>query len=640
MELKIYRPRSNNYLQDSTSRPSISIIVGVKKQGLSLRYKILIMLTLIPLITLSVYLVLALRIFEQDKIAYVFDSTSNMSGTMASQIKTQLNSVLTSCKPIFQDYLNQKSFSATGEGIFRNEFPLDLIAVYSWSQSQGKFEKVTALEKDTDMLIGVQSTLGPLLEGYLTEMQGQRRLIKMPFGDDRVILFEKFTNEKNQSTDVFMVVARLSEVAETFRSALAQRLYLISSDGSILFGPEDEEAKNIRGLVTANFLSGDSAKISQGAETAKGPDGQELLVSFSKVGFGDLVVVSTVSKQKALSAIQILLRKSLIFFVILISITVIVSLIASGSITRALTSLFDATQKVSEGQFDIRVNVNSTDEVGALADNFNIMAAEVARLMEQTAEKARMENELQTAKTVQETLFPEASAQLGPLTIAGYYEPASECGGDWWHYCKVGEQIFLWIGDATGHGAPAALITSAAKSASTIIEKLNIGPAEAMGLLNRAIYDVSKGRIMMTFFLGSFNPSTGELTYTNASHEAPYLIKNGGDALKKKDLIPLNEVNSPRLGQGRDTVYQQTTVKLDKGDMIFFYTDGIPDIQNPANEAWGEREFIKALVAANKDFPSPQESVDRFSQIFRDYRQTGVLVDDVTFFMVKNEAST
>ncbi len=108
--------------------------------------------------------------------------------------------------------------------------------------------------------------------------------------------------------------------------------------------------------------------------------------------------------------------------------------------------------------------------------NFNIMAAEVSRLLDQTAEKARMESELQTAKTVQETLFPETRAKIGPLAIAGYYEPASECGGDWWHYCQIGNKIFLWIGDATGHGAPAALITSAAKSASTIIERLNISP--------------------------------------------------------------------------------------------------------------------------------------------------------------------
>jgi sigma-B regulation protein RsbU (phosphoserine phosphatase) len=608
----------------------------VKKQGLSLRYKILILLTLIPLLTLTAYLVVALKVFEQDKIAYVFDSSSNISGTMAAQVKTQLNSVLTSCKTIFQDYLNQRSFSTTGENIFRNEFPLDLVGVYTWSLEKNKFDRVALLEKDAGMIDSVQNTLGPKLDAFLDEMRGLKRSLKVPFGDDRVVMFEKFVDEKTKGATVFMVVARLSEIAETFHSALAQRLYLVSGDGQIYFGPADERENNINNFVKAKFLA-DGAKVNQGAETAKDKTGHDILVSYSKVGFGDLIVISTVAKEKALSAIQTLLRKSIIFFVILIAITAIVSLIASGSITRALTSLFDATQKVSEGKFDIRVNVSSTDEVGALADNFNTMAAEVARLMEQTAEKARMENELQTAKTVQETLFPETNAKVGPLSITGFYEPASECGGDWWHYCMVGNKIFLWIGDATGHGAPAALITSAAKSASTIIEKLDISPSKAMELLNRAIYDVAKGKIQMTFFLASYDPSTGELLYSNASHEAPYLLKKSENSLKKKDLVPLNEVNNPRLGQGRDTVYAETSVKLDAGDLVFFYTDGIQDIQNPGKESWGEREFIKALIAANKDFPAPEESVSRFAGYFQEHRQGAVLIDDVTFFVVKNE---
>jgi sigma-B regulation protein RsbU (phosphoserine phosphatase) len=320
-------------------------------------------------------------------------------------------------------------------------------------------------------------------------------------------------------------------------------------------------------------------------------------------------------------------------------VTAIVSLVASSSLTSSLTSLFQATKKVSEGDFNIRVKVNSSDEVGTLAENFNLMAAEVSRLLDETAQKARMESELQTAKTVQETLFPDTEAQIGPLSIAGFYEPASECGGDWWHYCQVGRKIFLWIGDATGHGAPAALITSAAKSASTIIERLNITPAQALELLNRSIYDVSKGRIMMTFFLASYDPDTREFTYANASHEAPFLIKKGEDSLKKKDLIPLNEVNNPRLGQARDTKYKQTTVILDPEDMVFFYTDGIPEIQNSLKMTWGEREFIKAIVKANKDYPTAQQSVARMAQMIQDHRQGETLVDDVTFFVVKNDLS-
>ncbi|HEX7675720.1 MAG TPA: SpoIIE family protein phosphatase [Bdellovibrio sp.] len=594
------------------------------------------LLTSIPLITLTVYLLLALRIFEEDKIAYVFDASSTMSGTMAAQIKTQLNGVLSTTKPIFQEYLLHQKFTSVAESIFQNEFNLENVGVFI--PQNGGYQKAAELEKVQGSTAGPVTALGPQFQGFLRDADANGRVMRVPYHDDRVFIFEKVSNENKTRNTIFFIVVKMSEASEMFRAATSQKLYLISGDGTVLFGPENMPGQRLQTIVTPAFLGQQTGnQVAQGAETVKGADGTDLLVSFSKAGFGDLTVVTTVEKSKALSAVQILIRKSLIFFGILISITVIISLFASSGLTHALTELFAATKKVSEGNFDIRVKVDSTDEVGSLADNFNIMAAEVSRLMEQTAEKARMESELQTAKTVQETLFPETRAKIGPLEIAGYYEPASECGGDWWHYCQVGNKIFLWIGDATGHGAPAALITSAAKSASTIIEKLNISPAQALELLNRSIYDVSKGRIMMTFFLASFDLQTGELVYCNASHEAPFLMKKSDGPLKKKDLIPLNEVNNPRLGQSRESKYEETSIKLDAGDAVFFYTDGIPDIQNPGKEAWGEREFIKALIAANKDYPSVADSVDTFVGSFQAHRQGAPLIDDVTFFVVKND---
>ncbi|WII73802.1 SpoIIE family protein phosphatase [Bdellovibrio sp. 22V] len=580
---------------------------------------------------------LALKIFEDDKIAYVFDSSSSMSGTMAAQIKTQLNAVLGTTKPIFQDYLQQQKFTSISDSIFMNEFALESIVVFEPSATDA-YEKKATLEKVPEQTAGVLASLQAQMPTYFTEVDAARRVVKVPFSDDRVFIMEKVSDETKTRNTVFLVIVRMSEASEMFRAAMSQKMYLISQDGTVLFGPDGMPGRKLQETVSPTFLSGAKSQVAQGAETDKAVDGTELLVSFSRAGFGDLTVVTTVEKEKALGAVQILIRKSLIFFGILISVTVILSLFASSGLTQALTQLFDATKKVAEGDFNIRVKVQSNDEVGSLADNFNLMAAEVSRLLDQTAEKARMESELQTAKTVQETLFPETRAKIGPLAIAGYYEPASECGGDWWHYCQIGQKIFLWIGDATGHGAPAALITSAAKSASTIIERLNISPAKALELLNRSIYDVSKGRIMMTFFLASFDLETGELVYCNASHEAPFLIKKSEGPLKKKDLIPLNEVNNPRLGQARDSVYQQTSIQVDEGDSVFFYTDGIPDIQNPGKEAWGEREFIKALIAANKDFPGVNDSVERFAVSFQGHRQGAPLVDDVTFFVVKREA--
>nr|HPI40644.1 SpoIIE family protein phosphatase [Pseudobdellovibrionaceae bacterium] len=388
-------------------------------------------------------------------------------------------------------------------------------------------------------------------------------------------------------------------------------------------------------------LDSSSAQIlyegSSGTRVLKTKDQKNYLFSYSKVGFGELVVASIVDKKNALSATEILLKKSLIFFGLLISAIIIISLLTSKSITSSLRELFFATQKVAEGDFNIHIEPKSSDEVGALARNFNLMAGEVSRLLDQTAEKARMENELLTAKTVQETLFPLPNMKIDDITISGFYEPASECGGDWWHYSRVKNKIYFWIGDATGHGAAAALITSAAKSAAIIIEHLEMEPGPALAFLNRSIHEVSKGRLMMTFFIATYDTQTHQLIYSNASHEAPYLLKRSESLLKKKELIPLNEVNSPRIGQSLESKYQQTEIQIEPGDRIFFYTDGIADIQDKKNENWGERRFIKSLLENNFKSKIPKDFIASFSEEFGTFRQSSSLIDDVTFFIIQRD---
>lgn len=605
-------------------------------RGISLRYKILGMMTAIPFFTLATYLYLASSVFKEDKIAYVFETSMSVSHAMASQVRSELTGVLNVSRALFQDYLNTKSFLGVSPTVFKSESNLQLVAAFE--SENGKFQKRAVLERTSGEAQEVLASL-PQLETWLNEASKEGRLIKGPFGDDRLLIIERAGVPGQTQVVLFVLVSHLRELRDLFTRPSTTETFLTNADGSVIFGPEKKIGKFLTEDFEVKYLQDAKEKKSfSGTVNITDKKGEELLVSYASATFGDLNVTSTVVKAKALNALNKLLHKSFWFFGVLVTITAIISLIASGTLTSALTLLYEATKRVAEGNFNVRVNVKSADEIGGLADSFNLMAAEVARLLEETASKARMEAELKTAQTVQETLFPPNQADLGGFKISGLYEPASECGGDWWHYCKVGEKIFIWIGDATGHGAPAALITSAARSASTIIERLDgVGPGKALELLNRAIFDVSKGRIMMTFFVAAFDPKNQTFTYANASHDPPYLIKQGEAAPKKKDLQPLNEVNNPRLGQSRETQYQEYSFPLEKGDSVIFYTDGIPDIHNKKQEPWGEREFIKAILAANVDYPSAHEVVTRLSEKFITHRQQAPLIDDITFVVCKYE---
>ncbi len=608
----------------------------MKLRQLSIRYKILIILTVIPAIALIVYLSIALKVFKDDKVAYVFDTTSQMSVSIAGQIRNRLENIMKLTRPILLDLGQHQDFGRLSRAFLQFDSSLQSMAVMVWDQKLQNYRVGPVLEKETYLFERFWSQWRSAWNPALVQLFIKQTVITNPFLDDRFVLVQKV---ESGSEKPFLVVLlfNLTEFAQQFETLSAQNFYLIQKDGKILLGSEKDLGKNLKDSLPVGFLKLNKQLSASGVETLEDREGVERLVSFAAVGWGDLYVVSSVAKSKALYAVEILKRKSVLFVIILVAATTILSLLASSAVTQALTQLFEATGRVSKGEFDVKVEIKTEDEVGALAANFNKMAEEVSRLMEQTAEKARMESELQTARMVQETLFPAPQADLGPIEVAGYYEPASEVGGDWWNYTVMGDHVYLWIGDATGHGAGAALITSAAKSAAGLIETLGFTPAQALEALNRSICDVSRGKVMMTFFLGKMNLKTFEMTYCNASHEPPFLFRRKDGPYKKKDIEFLDEINNPRLGQQRSSEYKEFKIQLSPGDLIFFYTDGVPDIRNPANDAWGEREFVKSLLASVNISPSPQEVLGHFCENFQVYRQGSTLADDLTFFIVKNK---
>lgn len=609
----------------------------MKKRTFSLKYKILLLLTLIPSIALFTYVLLAMNIFTKDKIAYIYDSSGNLSQALSQQLRALISGAVSNNKIVFQDFVTTRTFSPISQTHFENDNNSDAILAYEVDEATKHITFLSLMAHSKSEIDELKVKIDNQVQYETKYIKGNQRILYNLDQAGRIYFIEK-TSPASGTTKViyFVVVMKVNEFYDTFSASTAQQLFLINQFGQIVLGPAQVTEKDILKLFDLKFLKIKEGRFQQGVEETLDIEKKEMIISFAEIGFGEAYVLAAVKKEMALSALDQLLKKSIVFFVLLVAIIAIVSLFAAGSVTNALTQLFEATEKVSQGKFDIQVKVKTTDEIGVLATNFNLMAKEVSRLLEQSAENARMQNELQTAKTVQETLFPAANAQLEKIAIAGFYEPASECGGDWWHYCKISNRVFFWIGDATGHGAPSALITSAAKSAAAIIESLEVGPGLAMEYLNRCIYEVSKGRLMMTFFIACYDPLSKKLIYANASHESPYLIKKKTGPVKKKDLIPLNDVNNPRLGQGRNTKYDETSVDFDYEDFIFFYTDGVPDIRDNTAEAWGEREFLKAIVETQSDSPSVEVFIERFINKMQTYRSGSVLVDDVTFFGIKN----
>lgn len=585
---------------------------------LSLKVKLTLALVLLPLVAVTIYLFVATNLFQQDKIAYVFDGTLSVARSLASETRSELQSLDSTLRAVVK---NPAEFSAHSR-------------LYDIVGRAGRLTKP------------LPATVGPDAQKPFAEesfsrtlklLETQAAVLEVKPGMSPHSAWVLMGVRTRESADSGVVgIFHVPDFLPQFSAGGVYQNLLIDESGAALLGGRE----SLKSLAEWDFFKTlRFQKLPQQTLEAKSPDGESLLVSVYRVPLPAvegveplrLSVVSMVSKDAALRAVHVLLVKSLLFLFLLVFVAVAVSVVAANTITRNLRMLRDATRVIAAGDFKVRVKVDTMDEVGELAAGFNAMTSEIDRLMQEVTHKARMEQELETARTVQERLFPSPDFLWPGGEIAGHYEPASECSGDLWHYTDLPDRILVWIGDATGHGVPAALITAAAKSVASVIEKMpTMGAAEAMSHLNHAIYGTSNGNMNMTFFIGCFMKETGLFYYCNASHDPPYLIRKKNGPLTKKDLKPLNASTFPRLGESPSTVYAASCVELAPGDVIFCYTDGIVDVQNPELARWGRKNFQAKLLEVGTTGGSAREFVNRLVAGANSYRQNAELLDDIT----------
>ena len=219
------------------------------------------------------------------------------------------------------------------------------------------------------------------------------------------------------------------------------------------------------------------------------------------------------------------------------------------------------------------------------------------------------------------------------MKISGYYQPASQTGGDWWTYHDLkGGKVLVVIGDVTGHGMPSAMITAAAKAACDVARAVNhddVSCTQLLEIMNRAIYESAKRKFVMTCFASILDPKTRTITFANAGHNFPYLYRQVNGKGEFGSLM----TRGNRLGDVIDSKYTAKTSELHPGDVLIWYTDGIVECENDAGEEFGEKRFRSAIRrAANLDPAEMREAVVSESQLFFGERARK---DDITMVFAR-----
>lgn len=330
-------------------------------KSLSIKNKILIVLSTLPIVSIALIVVMATNLFKDDKLAYVYDTALSSARAKASTVDSQLNSYIQSLKAINANFdPNKKLISSNGKSYFSSESDLKAFMSYSWSGEV--FREDFKISKSLEFSDDEKENLKVLMQEtwYTGFSVGTSKDHPM-----HLYLLAKSDSENFKGLSVLLV-----ENANFF--ALFGEG---SSDESLLF-------HSMRGLVAGElkhktlpkYLADHvfEKKFHEGTKEAKF-DKTTFLTSYSKVGKGHLYVVSLVNKEHALSAVRTLMRRSVIFTSLILCFLIIIGVFAANTLTRALRVLADATSQISDGDFTVRVEQKNNDEIGTLAKSFNKM---------------------------------------------------------------------------------------------------------------------------------------------------------------------------------------------------------------------------------------------------------------------------
>jgi len=255
------------------------------------------------------------------------------------------------------------------------------------------------------------------------------------------------------------------------------------------------------------------------------------------------------------------------------------------------------------------------------------VAVENARLYQEALrEEAEQAEELQAARLMQDALLPKVPAEDFGLEIAARYVPARELGGDMYDFLRYGpQQLAVAIGDVTGKGSAAALFGATVVGMMRSLAPQKPSPADMLRQLNGILSERRvEGRFATLCFI-TWQKGRQKLRIANAGHWQPLLWKDGRCAKIPVEGLP--------LGIEDQAVYDERAYSLDAGDVLVFYSDGITERTNAAEEFYGS-ERLRLLVAANHA-ASAGEIVTRMLEEVERFAGGTPAGDDVTIVAVK-----
>lgn len=290
----------------------------------------------------------------------------------------------------------------------------------------------------------------------------------------------------------------------------------------------------------------------------------------------------------------------------------------------AVVGLIYLDSRFESGLFD-------QDDLRVLSHLAQVAAGKIenARLFEQVVRAAATERELEQARQIQDQLLPAGVPRIEGYQVHASSVPCLAVGGDCYDFIPLagGKQVVA-IGDVAGKGLPAALLMGFTLASLRAVFARDRDPGDAVPALNRLLCPWFPANRYVTFFCGVLDPSAHRLTYVNAGHNPPRLVRAGGPG----ESLSLG---GPPLGLLPDAPYRSDAIDFGPGDLLLCFSDGAFEGRNPAGEMFGEERL--AAIAGEASGRSPDRIVQAINEEIDRHLAGAPHEDDITFLVLRRE---
>jgi serine phosphatase RsbU (regulator of sigma subunit) len=314
-------------------------------------------------------------------------------------------------------------------------------------------------------------------------------------------------------------------------------------------------------------------------------------------------------------------------------VALLLGLLLARSITKNIHELSRGTERLRQGDFSKAIPILSRDQLGELAESFNVMARGIQDLLLESAEKQRLEEELRIARQIQMSLLPQGAVTVEGLRVAALCLPAAEVGGDYYDLLPLSDtRMGVLVADVSGKGTSAALYMAELKGLVLSLSRIYESPARLLSEANRILAANMDARSFITMTYAVVDTAARTMRYARAGHNPILHVSEGRRA---RALAPQGLGLGLDSGPRFDSILEEAEVPLQSGDVFLFFTDGLSEAMNDRAELFGEGRLKEIIESADGGVRDEAVLKERILQAVREFVGGAAQHDDMTMVLLK-----